>query len=487
MNSLLQVHIVRFDAQQKISQIRLYWDQGSLLKQVDVIGARGRAWPIRDGRDQLKLIQKGVAAEPATQTAAAPSSPPQKPRDNGVSEAAEAQNFSPSKKPIKDPHASLSLFSGEPETTQQEIAPNLPKSIAKPPPRDYNELFVGEDADATPTKAPVDRANAPKAGGGHSYKPSRLFSDHGDEGESGIVDKPISSKEPSGYSYQQSRLIGRDIDESGDTKTSQPDTDPVVAPKGGGGHSYKPSRLFGEADDDQDRPVFQANNAKYNHFEFGDGENAPGKKEEPIRPRSSKHNSQWNFEDFATPEKPKTKVHPHDTRHFGWSDDEPEAIAETPPPRPRVAQPRRDAETHFEIQDEPTPMAEKVVNKRTKGTAHNDGLGLYENNLYDDKGNPGAATEDQPPLGIMPNGVSRMKTFGAHWAMSDTSPAPEDKGDENKQPVGLDRQKAVKMMDSSWEATDESPEQPKTTTALPKRASRNVNERSWGFGDDGNF
>lgn len=482
----MQVHVVHFDAQQKISQIRLYWDQGSLLKQVEVIGARGRSWPIRDSSDQLKLIQKGVAAEPKAQTA--PSSPPQKPRDNGVSETAEAQPFSPSKKPIRDPHASLSLFSDEPPTAQQEIAPNLPKSAAKPPPRDYSELFVGDDADGTPSKAAVDRPIPPKGGAGQNYKPSRLFGDPEDEASEKVeqIDRPISSKGPSGYSYQQSRIIGRDIDELS-TESSQPDTDQVVRPKAGAGHSYKPSRLWDEDDDTRAHPVSKTNTKKYSHFEFGDGEDEDEleKKDEPVRPRSSRHDPQWKFEDFATPEKPRNKVRAHETRHFGWSDDEPD-LSETPQQKPRTRQPRRDAETHFEFQDEPTPVAQKVTNGRSKGSVHNDGLSLYQNNLYDDDGLPGAATADKASQGVMPNGASRMKTFGAHFEMSDTSPAAGDKGDENKPPAGLDRQKAAKMMDSSWAAYDESPE-PKTATALPNRSSRHVNERSWGFGDDGDF
>lgn len=415
-----------------------------------------------------------------------PSSPPEKLRNNGVSEAAAAQNVSPSKKHIKDPHSSLSLFSGEGPSTQQDIGYNLPKSSAKPPPRDYGDLFVGSDTDATPTKANIDKPIAPKGGGGHSYKPSRLFDYQTDEaGEYGSaqpIDKPIAPKGASGYNYQQSRLIGDDIDESAESKKSQPATNTTLPPKGAAGHNYRPSRVFDDAGDGTVETLYKSHPQKYNHFEFGDGED---KKPEPVRPRSSKHNSQWNFEDFVTPEKPKTKVMAHDTRHFGWSDDEGE-LAETPPHQPRVRQPRRDAEPHFQFEDEPTPMAEKFTNVRSKGSAQNNGLGLYQNNLYDDNGVPTEATEDKAPLTVMPNGVSRTKDFDSHWTMTDTSPAPKDKGDENKQPVSLDRQKAVKMMDSSWDTYDESPEEPKTA-ALPKRASRDVNQRSWGFGDDGNF
>ena len=42
----------------KIRSVRVYWDQSTVLKQLDVIGQRGRAWPIKDGQTQLSLISK---------------------------------------------------------------------------------------------------------------------------------------------------------------------------------------------------------------------------------------------------------------------------------------------------------------------------------------------------------------------------------------------------------------------------------------------
>ena len=54
--------MVHFDKSGKITQIRQYWDQGSLLKQIDVIGARSRNWPIRDLTWDYPT--KGPAQEP---------------------------------------------------------------------------------------------------------------------------------------------------------------------------------------------------------------------------------------------------------------------------------------------------------------------------------------------------------------------------------------------------------------------------------------
>ena len=53
---------MRFDSQRKIRQIRLHWDQGTVLKQVDAIGKSGRNWPIRDGKPQVDAVLKSVKA-----------------------------------------------------------------------------------------------------------------------------------------------------------------------------------------------------------------------------------------------------------------------------------------------------------------------------------------------------------------------------------------------------------------------------------------
>jgi hypothetical protein len=61
---------------------------------------------------------------------------------------------------------------------------------------------------------------------------------------------------------------------------------------------------------------------KYDHFEFGDGENEDTPKgREAERNVNTKHQSQWDFEDFVTPEKTKPKVNKNQ-RSVEWSDDE---------------------------------------------------------------------------------------------------------------------------------------------------------------------
>ncbi|TQS36602.1 hypothetical protein Golomagni_02939 [Golovinomyces magnicellulatus] len=53
-------HFVTFNSYTKITQIRLSWDQGCLLKLINVIGKTGRNWPICGGDDQSKLITSCV-------------------------------------------------------------------------------------------------------------------------------------------------------------------------------------------------------------------------------------------------------------------------------------------------------------------------------------------------------------------------------------------------------------------------------------------
>jgi hypothetical protein len=42
----------------KIHSIRVFWDQATVLKQLEIVGSRGRAWPITDGSEQIKLINE---------------------------------------------------------------------------------------------------------------------------------------------------------------------------------------------------------------------------------------------------------------------------------------------------------------------------------------------------------------------------------------------------------------------------------------------
>ena len=255
----VQVHIVHFDKDQKITQVRLYWDQGSLLKQIDVIGARARNWPIRDGKDQTRLIATNAAA--VAQPASVASS-----RRSTVSRGREEHRPASSRSATNDPHATLSLFQPRDVNQQSESSysnrPAAPRATSlKPAPRDYGELFAGAEAlpsGGEPTSH--KQADVPgKTGGGQNFKPNRLFDRDTEEEE--VVATPVSIKTSS---------------------------------------------------------------KKYDHFDMGidDDEATPKVRETVASMDKSKHSSQWGFEDFVTPEKPKTKILAQAVRHIGWSDDE---------------------------------------------------------------------------------------------------------------------------------------------------------------------
>ncbi|KAF2146620.1 uncharacterized protein K452DRAFT_219039 [Aplosporella prunicola CBS 121167] len=375
------VHVVQFDEQQKIRTIRLYWDQASLLKQVEVIGSRARNWPIRDGKDQVRLITSSTSLGQTSSTASGR-------QGAHVRDGSENDNVSrpqtgkSSVSATGDPHASLSLF--QPRDVNQETsgAPTaglVPRvKPAKPPARNLTDI-VGDEDELQSTQGVYSSKNdiRPKAGAGKNYHPIRLF----DEDESNARSSHLS-----------------------------------------------PERK-------------KADPKKYEHFKFDEREDAPTPDAETARSKSKKHTSQWGFEDFVTPEKIRPKVHAQNERHFGWSDDEVStaislylsgcrllfsADPETSPvKRPVVHQPRADAETHFEMRDDGTPAAERTAHISSKGGKHSKGLGLYKDPVLGSENDDEHEGNDGPLHNVTKtvNNESRQKHFGSKFEISDSSPA----------------------------------------------------------------
>ncbi|KAL2862040.1 hypothetical protein BJX68DRAFT_15878 [Aspergillus pseudodeflectus] len=439
------IHIVRFNSQNQIQSVRVYWDQASLLKQVEVIGNRSRSWPVRDADKQTRLIRLASNSAPADNGA-----PQVKPSSTANKDDVPQAPPSPGKKHIKDPYAADSLFdliSPSKDGAEPVRLPRAPAS-AKPPPREYNELFVGDEEndapDATPSRS---RTVAPKAGAGKNYRPSRIF----------------------------------DADEVEDLKEATP-----VAPKAGAGKNYRPSRIFDDdetaAHETHEQIAYRANTKRFDHFELGGDNSSREIKPTASRP-GSRHVNHWDFQDFETPEKPRRKPRGQEVRHFGWSDDEPDQ--DSPPARPRVVQPRRDAETHFQLTD----AEEEQNGARIIRSYQNKGLGLYKDTLYaeadegvaEESARPNSAEER--PLSVVHNGPNRQKDFASHWDVTDEEqPANGNVNHENKKPLATtDRLKAVKMLESSWDTYDEASKHCKATPPPHRRALRNVNQRSWEF------
>jgi hypothetical protein len=373
---------------------------------IDVIGKTGRNWPIRDGKDQIKLIVSSVKSSGKAAV------------DSNQVDLVD-RSRSNSNNVTRDPHASLSLFAPRDKNMDGSLpAVVAPRASARPPPRDYHDLFVGNDSDqspASPAKNARDRSESPsrasvvpsKSGAGKNYGPSRLF-DRDDE-------TPAS---PEGK------------DHSAD-------------------HFYRP------------------NPKKYQHFDFAD---ASERQDAPPTSKGgkSKHGSQWNFDDFSTPQKnvPTKVLRNNDVRHWGNSDDE---ALDSPVKFKKVDKPRKDAETHFEFRDDGTPDGERRLIGRPRGAGQNTGLGLYKNNLYDDE-NGGRMGGDEPQkLATIANTKDRRKDFDPHFSMTDDSP-----GAKPQQHVAEDRAKVIKGMDANWAAYDKSPSQKENVPASPVTARSNT-------------
>jgi hypothetical protein len=251
------IHVVDFDTDQKIKQIRLSWDQGTLLKQVEAVGRTGRNWPIRDGKAQADAIAKSLKSSGVVQSAKQPLGS-RDPNEVVINQHKKKDSVSAT----RDPHASLNLFAAR---DPNEHAPgdyqgprHAPRASAKPPPRNYNELFAGGDSPA------VDAASKAR-----SPSPSKA---------DGVILKSGAGKHHTG-----NRLFD-DSEQSGIARS--------------------PER----------KKVFDQ---KYHHFAFGDGEDVPQNGRPTSGGKGKGHQPTFSFEDFATPPKYQQKVRPHDELHWG--------------------------------------------------------------------------------------------------------------------------------------------------------------------------
>ncbi|OLN94341.1 hypothetical protein CCHL11_02965 [Colletotrichum chlorophyti] len=405
-------HFVNFDSEGRIAQIRQSWDQGALLKQLEIIGKSGRNWPIRDNTEQIKLITKGLKATGKLESA--PDTNELINRSRGNSNNA-----------LRDPHASLSLFAPREQQAEESPAQPVvsPYAGTRPQQRSFTDILGQADEEPASPSAGRERhdAVAPKIGAGKNFQPSRLF------------DADAHAEEPDSPEQQKS-----------------------------------PEKFY--------RP----NPKKFQHFDFADGSD-PQDTPKPAegRPKPTKHDSTWSFDDFVTPQKikPGKTLRTQDVRHWD-TDINNESAKETPLARPVQQKPRRDAEHHFEFEDD-GPVGEPRPAGRPKGTAHNTGLHLYENNLYSEDGKPLPPDTDRA-LGNITNLKDRSKDFSAHFAMTDSSPNPT--GQQQRPVVSDSRKKAVTMMNSNWESYDQSPASQKENIPEPTQKSGGIHIAGDGMG-----
>ncbi|KAK3329339.1 hypothetical protein B0H66DRAFT_19654 [Apodospora peruviana] len=435
------IHMVTFNETGKISQIRQSWDQGSLLKQLDVIGKTGRSWPIRDSKDQINLIAKCIKSGGASDAPAV--------ADPVIRSRGNSANI------LRDPHASLALFAPREEVENHPPAVVSPYAGRRPRQRSFAEILGDEPVEeevATPSKGRDDR--------GRSQSPS----------------KAIAPKIGAGKNFQPIRLFEND-----ENTPSAPDTP----------QKPSPDRLL--------RP----NPKKYQHFDFADGSDPQDAPKTAGQKPKTKHDSNWSFDDFVTPQKPpatRTMHKARDVRHWGTEND---VVEETPAKGLQQIKPRRDAEAHFDFIDDGGPSAEPRIIGRPRGTAHNTGLGLYENNLYNEDGS--APTPGPQALGNIANMKNRGKDFEAHFNITDDSPSNGNANGKGDVKVSDDRKKAVRMMESNWSSYDDSPASHKEnnnpnaapvtkkqggvdergiSTAGDGMGGKKGSGRGWGIGDD---
>ncbi len=416
---------------------------------VDVIGSRARAWPIRDGKDQARLIASSVAsvanangstARGARQTGVTKES------DQAVDTSRGHSSSMGSKNVTRDPHASLSLFGSREENEDASYPTAIaPRGSAKPAPRDYHDLFVRNDESSEASTGFKHSAQTPvahKAGAGKNYQPSRLF------------------------------------------ETEDPNPGTPVTPH-----------------ESPNKGVYKPHPTKYNHFDFGDGSDEPPRKPDasPTRPINTKHQSQWDFKDFNTPEQRRIKVRGQDVRQFGLGDEEGEH-AESPVKPPKHAQARPDNKSQIELQGDEIPAGDRRA-KLPRDAVQNKGMGLYQMNLYNDDEVVSSANKGEQqnkPLSNVTNTNNHRKDFNSQLTLADQSPSSNPNLNNENKPLGENKQKAVKMMGSNWDTYDQSPRQPQIKKETVDRKSANTGiktggdgmggkkgaTRSWGFGDD---
>lgn len=349
------------------------------------------------GKDQIKMITTSTTT--ANEVNPAPALSPRG-RNRGHANGAE-RSASPSKKYIKDPHASLDLFKQE-EEQRGASTPNAvaPRESHKPGPRDMSDIF---------------------AAGHEDYQPAV----------------------PGGSPRKDSTVN-------------------VIAPKGAGHKRHQPSEVFPSEDVAPAEPkIYKTNPARYNHFDIGDHDENDSfqyrKKENnksqdmPIRPKGGKqtqHTSQWGFADAVTPEKARQqKVRGQDVVHFSYEDDENRQPTKenrpnqqrkdaethfdfqdtgTPVMRQTHPQPRKDVNQHFDLTDEATPAGRRIIG-RTKAAA-----GLYRDPVL------GEEDDDDRPLAKISHNA--RKDLASQWTLNDETSTKAKAGQRAQTRKGLDSQ-----------------------------------------------
>ncbi|KAJ6159722.1 hypothetical protein N7497_004259 [Penicillium chrysogenum] len=422
------VHIVHFDANQQIKQIRIYWDQASLLKQVEVIGARGRQWPVRDGKDQLRLLKN---AETARST---PSQPSQNAETN-----LPTRSSSPAKRRIKDPYAAESLtelLSPSKEVAEIESRAETPRPASSNKSKRYTQDPYGAGS-LTEILSPTKKVPAPVA----PYAPG--------------------SGRPAARNFS-------DIFMKDDDVPSSPSKSKPRAPR-----VFEEEEKAGPGPVDEDRHFYKSAPGKYDHFEIG-GDNSEREMKAEVKQANPKQSTHWDFDDAETPVKGSRPPRGHELnvtkprrdadRHFEMTDEETEddgriigsfggrgkGLYQNRLFEEEEGQPQR------EKKNEPLSTAANAANRKKNSVSQ------FE--LTDESP---AAKENKPTQ----KHEAHNKMMESHWhSYDEQSPSPL-------------QQKHVahnKAMESHWEDNyDEASPEPVRRTATAQRNPHTHNQPSW--------
>ncbi|BFZ62041.1 hypothetical protein YB2330_003120 [Saitoella coloradoensis] len=149
------VYAVRFD-EEKIKSIKYFWDGAAVLKSLDVIGTRGRGWPIKDGKDQCTMLsQAGESLKRTSKGCMLTNIAAQ------VSKTADSasERSSSASAPVRGGQQKLTLFDAQPDEQQYAVQKDrAPRPAAKPtraPARRLDDILAPPEELSTPKHVSV--------------------------------------------------------------------------------------------------------------------------------------------------------------------------------------------------------------------------------------------------------------------------------------------------------------------------------------------
>ncbi|RPA82618.1 hypothetical protein BJ508DRAFT_86508 [Ascobolus immersus RN42] len=441
------IHIVEF-RNGAVQQVRLYWDQSTLLKQLGIIGRTGKNWPIKEGSDQVKIVTRAIKQLPE-RTGGSSQPAPATTRVTRSSSKASEQGEAPSTPRRAGARENLDLFSPvkdaeEDDGPRHRPAVVKPRTAHKPPSRGLGEIIGSEDDSTAPPQ--VD------------YTP----------------------KAKSKYGQPQQFQFGDD-----DDVPATPQRPYISRQKFANEHS---DFLFAEENDDQNVASFKPKAApkhqqKWDSTDMQTPEKAPIKE----RPSDERHfHFSDNEDDLDSPVKRPKKIVPRKDAepHFELTDESPapsRTARNVQQSQASGSVARGKHNSHFEFMDESPEQLGDKTNRPTAGrTAHPKGRYANDSNflLADD-----SPIQEQQKRSYASNTQSRaaMANRNASWGIYDESPTPAKKADvivnENAKAHG-----------KHFEFSDESPaataQEKRDTQQRARQGTANANNRMKQTGGD---